>query len=79
MLLCAVKKIELHFSFNEIEVGYKSKLNDQYLVKYYDMFESDNNYYVVMEYFENGDLFNLIRKQQKKNKRIKILVFLIFV
>jgi serine/threonine protein kinase len=77
---CAIKEIKSSKSglFGE-ELGYVLKLNSQYLVKYYDMFELDNNLYVVMEYFENGNLGDMIKKQREKKEKMSKGVFLIFV
>ena len=41
------------------------KIKSQYVVKYYDSFEENNNLYIVMEYCESGDLNDYIEKQKK--------------
>jgi serine/threonine protein kinase len=77
---CAIKEIKSSKSglFGE-ELGYMLKLNSKYLIKYYDMFKSNNNLYVVMEYFENGNLGDMIKKQREKKEKIKEEVFLMFI
>jgi serine/threonine protein kinase len=58
--LFAVKCIKCSDSINsadrERRFGYVSKLNSQYLVKYGETFTFNNDLYVVMQYFENGNL-----------------------
>ena len=44
---------------NEIELI--TKLNHQNIVKYYKSFTENNKIYIIMEYFDNGDLDNYIK------------------
>jgi serine/threonine protein kinase len=61
------------------QFGYILKLNVACLVKYYDMFESDNNLYIVMDYFENGSVNDLIKKHREKKEKIDTWVCFVFV
>ena len=57
---------------NEIELI--TKLNHQNIVKYYKSFTENNKIYIIMEYFDNGDLDNYIKalKEDKdKEENIK--------
>jgi serine/threonine protein kinase len=54
----------------EQQFGYMSRLNSFNLVKYYETFRLNNDLYVVMEYFENGNLYELINKYQKENQKL---------
>jgi serine/threonine protein kinase len=81
--LYAVKCIKSSESINsgkrERQFGYISKLNCQYLVKYYEAFIFINDLYVVMEYFENGNLSDFINRYRKGNKRIEEpVIFILF-
>ena len=58
---------------NEIELI--TKLNHQNIVKYYKSFTENNKIYIIMEYFDNGDLDSYIKalkfdkgKNENKNK-----------
>ena len=58
---------------NEIELI--TKLNHQNIVKYYKSFTENNKIYIIMEYFDNGDLESYIKalkfdkgKNENKNK-----------
>ena len=58
---------------NEIELI--TTLNHQNIVKYYKSFTENNKIYIIMEYFDNGDLDNYIKalkldhgKDENKNK-----------
>ena len=58
---------------NEIELI--TKLNHQNIVKYYKSFTENNKIYIIMEYFDNGDLESYIKalklyngKDENKNK-----------
>ena len=55
---------------NEIELI--TKLNHQNIVKYYKSFTENNKIYIIMEYFDNGDLQSYIKAlkfdQDKKDK-----------
>jgi serine/threonine protein kinase len=83
--LCAVKCTESSSLINsgdrERQFGYMSKLNSQYLVKYYETFTLDNDYnlYVVMEYFKNGNLHDFIKQYQEKNRKIEEEVYFYFI
>lgn len=45
------------------------QLDCKYIVKYYESFEEDNNYFIVMEYCERG-FFYLRKKRFLKKKKI---------
>lgn len=47
----------------EVEIQYK--LNHPSILKLYDHYEDDNNIYLVLEYCQNGQLYDLL---QKKNR-----------
>jgi len=47
------------------------KLNCKFIVKYYESFEENNTFNIVMEYCEKGDLSSLLFKLKKKNKYLK--------
>ena len=42
------------------------KLNCKFIVKYYESFEENNTFNIVMEYCEKGDLSSLLFKLKKK-------------
>jgi serine/threonine protein kinase len=75
---CAIKKIESKSFEKEEQIGYISKLKSICLMKYYDMFELNNNLYIVMQYFENGSLYDLIKSHREKNQKIDIFVYFDF-
>jgi hypothetical protein len=81
--LYAVKCIKSSGSINSAErerrFGYVSKLNSEYLVKYYETFTFDDDLYVVMEYFKNGNLYDFMKEFQKKNQKIKEWVYFYFI
>jgi NIMA (never in mitosis gene a)-related kinase len=54
----------------EQQFGYMSRLNSFFLVKYFETFILNNDLYVVMEYFENGNLHELINQYRKNNQKI---------
>jgi serine/threonine protein kinase len=63
----------------EQQFGYVAKLNSDYLVKYYDKFIFNNDLYVVMQYFKNGNLDNFIKRYQEGNRRIQEHVYFYFI
>jgi hypothetical protein len=77
--LFVVKYIKSSKSIDSAErerrFGYVSKLNSPYLVKYRETFTFNNDLCVVMEYFEDGNLHDFIKRYQKKNQRIKEKVY----
>jgi serine/threonine protein kinase len=81
--LFAVKCIKSSKSINSAEkerqFGYISKLNSDYLVKYYETFTFNDDLYVVMEYFENGNLYDFIKRYQKENGKIEEFVYFYFI
>jgi serine/threonine protein kinase len=78
--LYAVKFIKsLNSGDRERRFGYVSKLNYQYLVKYYETFTFNNDLYVVMEYFKNGNLYDFIKRYREENRKIEKNVYFYFI
>jgi serine/threonine protein kinase len=48
-----------------------SRLNSDYLVKYFETFTFKNSLCVVMEYYENGNLHEFIKLHREKGKKIE--------
>jgi serine/threonine protein kinase len=63
----------------ERRFGYISKLKSGYLVKYFEIFISNNDLYVAMEYFKNGNLSDFIKLCRKENKKIEEYVYFYFI
>ena len=68
----ALKKIPLIIIEKEDLINYEkeakilSKLDNEYIVKYYDSFiDSDFNLNIIMEYCDNGDLNTYIQNKKK--------------
>ena len=51
---------------NEIKI--QMFLEHTNVVKLYGFFDDPLNFYIIMEYMERGNLFNLIKKQKKLNE-----------
>jgi hypothetical protein len=81
--LSVVKSIKLSDSIDsadrEQQFGYLSKLDSPYLVKYRETFTFNNDLYVVMEYFEDGNLNDFIKRYREANQRIKEGVYFYFI
>jgi hypothetical protein len=81
--LYAVKCIKSSDSINSAErerrFGYVSKLNSLYLIKYHETFTFNNDLYVVMEYFENGNLNDFIKRYRETNQRVREYVYFYFI
>jgi serine/threonine protein kinase len=56
----AIKRVSISDSFSkkEKQFGFISRLNSNYLFKYYEIFTFNNDLYVVMDYYENGNLYD---------------------
>ena len=46
------------------EISIQSKLNHPNIVRLYNTEEDNDNYYLILEYLNNGSLFNYIRKHK---------------
>jgi serine/threonine protein kinase len=81
--LLAVKCIKSSQSINSAErerqFGYVSRLNSDYLVKYYETFTFNNDLYVVMRYFEKGNLHDFIKRYREENEKIEEWVYFYFI
>jgi hypothetical protein len=81
--LYAVKCIKSSKSINsgerERRFGYVSNLNSEYLVKYHETFTFNNDLYVVMPYFENGNLYDFIKRYREKKGKIEEFVYFYFI
>ena len=42
-----------------------SELNNEHVIKVYQIYDDDNNYLIIMNYCEGGELFNYIVKKQR--------------
>ena len=60
-------KIKNNRDLNRIkrEIDMVKKINHLNIVKVFDIKEDDKKYYIIMEYCENGELFNLILEKHK--------------
>ena len=58
---------------NEVKLEAKilSSIKSNYVVKYYDSFEENNNLNIVMEYCDGGDLSNFIEKNKQTKHLLK--------
>jgi hypothetical protein len=81
--LYAVKCIKYSDLINLVDrerrFGYVSKLNSSYLIKYYEIFTFNNDFYAVMEYFKDGNLNDFIKRYREGNKRIEENVYFYFI
>ena len=48
------------------EITIQKKLDEKNLIKFYDFFKSQNKLYLILEYLNGGNLFELIHKSKKK-------------
>ena len=60
-------------SFNEIEII--SKLKHQNIINVENILEDDNNYYIIMEYCEKGELFEYIVNKEKLDEEESSIFF----
>lgn len=49
-----------------LEATIMSKINCQYVVKYYDSFTERDSINIIMEYCENGDIGKYLKKQMNR-------------
>jgi serine/threonine protein kinase len=81
--LYAVKCIKSSESINsadrERRFGNVSKLNSDYLVKYYETFTFNNDLYVVMQYFKDGNLNDFIKRYREANQGVREYVYFYFI
>lgn len=67
--LCNTEENKKEF-LNEVNV--LKSLRHPLVAEFYDLFESDNHFYIVMEHCPNGSLHDLIAKYQKLDETIAI-------
>ena len=63
------KNINIEEAKNEASI--LKKINCKFIVKYYESFEENNTFNIIMEYCEKGTLSSLISTLKKKNKHLK--------
>ena len=69
----AIKRIKIsknNIKDIENEINILKNFDSEYIVKYYDSFQVGNNFYIVMEYCDNSDLYNFIKEHKENNKLI---------
>jgi serine/threonine protein kinase len=85
-MLCAVKKMPkieqtdgstdaVQTMLFEQEVKAMAALSSPYLVKILDAFEETNYQYIVMEYCENGNLRDFLKRREKAGNPLSEKVF----
>ena len=73
----ALKEISLEYlnekglNNYENEANILSKLNSEYIVKYYNSYKKDNKFNIIMEYAENTNLKNYIDEYRGKHQLIE--------
>ena len=73
-----LKKIDdIEKSKNEANI--LKNINHENIVKYYDSFEKNNSFYIIMEYCDNSDLWDFIKKYKKDGKLIHESIIYIIV
>jgi serine/threonine protein kinase len=60
------------------EIGYEYEMNSDYLVKYFEKFVIGDYLYLVMFFFKNGNVRNLIEKQ-RRNLSNEVLNFFFYI
>ena len=55
----------------KLEASILSSIQSNYVVKYYDSFEEQNNLNIVMEYCDGGDLYQFLEEKKKKKIILK--------
>ena len=53
----------------EREIKILQNFNNLNIIKIFDIFQTEENHYFIMEYCENGELFNYIVEKQKLNEK----------
>ena len=66
--LCKKDKNNIEEAKNEATI--LKQLNCKYIVNYYESFEEDDNYFIVMEYCEKGDLSSYLLNYKKNKKKL---------
>ena len=56
----------LEIIYNEIDI--QSRINHPNIIKLYNIYESSNIIYMIMEYLNNGNLYSLIRRKKGLNE-----------
>ena len=70
----ALKKIRLNNKLEEDKIKNEAKIlssiNNEHIVKYYDSYQDEEYFYILMEYCDGMDLRELIDKHKKEDKPI---------
>ena len=53
----------------KLEVKIMYQLNHEHVVKLYNHFEDDSNFYLILQYCQKGQLYTLIKKEGRLNER----------
>ena len=68
---------KLDIIFDEINIH--SKLNHQNIIKLYNVYEEDESIHIIMEYANNGNLYQLIKKEKNGFSESKAFEYFIQV
>ena len=80
--LVAMKVITKHENMNKLliqnEINILKKLSHPNIVRIYEFYESKNNFYLINEFCEGGELFNMINKNNFNEQQLSIIFYQVF-
>jgi len=57
-----------------LEIGALKKLDHPNIIKIFETFESDTHFYIVSEYCEGGELFDVLDEPNKLSEKVLIQI-----
>ena len=80
--IVAMKVIKKEKSMNNLliknEIDILKKLSHPNIVRIYEFYESNNNFYLINEYCDGGELFNYINKSTLNEQQLSVLFYQVF-
>ncbi len=65
-----IKKDDLEIKYIKQEIELHSKVHHKNVIKLVDYFETRDKFYLFLEYAENGDLYEYLRKKISINTKL---------
>ena len=80
--IVAMKVIKKEKSMNNLliknEIDILKKLSHPNIVRIYEFYESKNNFYLINEYCDGGELYNYINKSTLNEQQLSVLFYQVF-
>ena len=60
------------------EIKVLRRFNHPHIIKHFEFIDTSSDIFIVLEYAEKGELFDLIQRKEKVSKRLQVQIWLAY-